>query len=497
MNLSLLGKRFGCNQTGFHFVCNNSWKNTVIEVKFASVKKLKLIMRNIFYYSISALIFSFFLFPIGGDGEIEVTCSVTNCQQKDSLFIFEFNGISFGRSQGAALENNVAKFNLPQTEPRFYYVGLSADNARPVIIGSEKKVGLSSSCGGFRTASINDSDLNKKYEALKKTMTGFNNEMRGLNTELRQKMNSQEGMKEMHQKYVDLDNRKLAKLEKLKTETPYLAKVFALNTYMSFQVNGKQYPNELAYFAKEYFQLVDWNDAELNYMPWVFESMKNYSTTLSKVKLPVKEHRFYLTDLLAKIPSNTRTYQLALGGVLAGLEQTSHGNYKYFAEEFLKKYEDKLPLDAADIKKKVKQKEAMMIGGKAPDLVMNTPDGNPVSLASFRGKVTLIDFWASWCGPCKAEIPNLKKAYAKYHDKGFEIISVSTDRDLKRWHQALDVYKMPWPQLLDRKDGTGITQELYYVPTIPKTILLDKKGVVVGADYRGKALDRKLAELLD
>lgn len=452
-------------------------------------------MRNIFYYSISALFFSLFLLPNGGDGEIEVTCSVTNCQQKDSLFLFEFNGISFARSQGAVLENDIAKFNLPQTEPRFYYVGLSAADAIPLIIGTEKKVGLSSSCGGFRKAKIDDSDLNKKYEELKKEMNAFNNEMRTLNGELRKKMSSQEGMKEMHQKYVDLDNRKLAKLAKLKSEAPYLSKVFALNTYMSFQVNGKQYPNELAYFAKEYFQLVDWKDEELNYMPWVFESMKNYSTTLSKVKLPVKEHRFYLTDLLAKIPSNSRAYQLALGGVLAGLEQTSHGNFKYFAEQFIEKYENILPLEAADLKNKVKQKASMMIGGQAPDFVMNTPDGNPVSLASFRGKVTLIDFWASWCGPCRRENPYVAKLYEKYKDHGFEILGVSLDNNKERWMKAIEQDALPWTHVSDLKKWKSEPLSVFGVRSIPHTILLDREGNIIAQKLRSHGLEQELLKL--
>ena len=452
-------------------------------------------MRNIFYYSISALIFSLFFLPKGGDGEIEVTCSVTNCQQKDSLFLFEFNGISFAKSQGAAIENGVAKFNLPQTEPRFYYVGLSAVDARPIIIGSEKKVGLSSSCGGFRSASVSDSDLNRKYEDLRKTMNAFNHEMRGMNDELRKKMNSQEGMKEMHERYVDLDNRKRAHFAKLKTETPYLAKIFALNTYMSFQVNGGQYPNELAYFAKEYFQLVDWNDAGLNHMLWVFESMKNYSTTLSKVRLPVKEHRFYLTDLLAKIPSDSRTYRLALGGVLAGLEQTGHGNYKHFAEQFIEKYEDLLPLESADLKKKIKQKEAMMIGGKAPDFVLNTPDGNPVSLANFRGKVTLVDFWASWCGPCRRENPYVAKLYEKYKDHGFEILGVSLDNNRERWLAAIEKDGLPWTHVSDLKKWKSAPLAMYGVRSIPHTVLLDREGNIIAQKLRSHGLEQELLKL--
>lgn len=454
-------------------------------------------MRNTYLYSISALLLaSLFLFPTSENEEIELQCSSANCQGTDSLFIFEFNGISFNKNQAAALVGDLATFNLPQTEPRFYYVGPAANNVRPVIIGSEKKVAVNSrSCSSFRMASVNQSDLNTKYEELKKTMTNFNNEMRGLNNELRQKMGSEAGMKEMHQKYVELDNRKLALFEKLKKEDPYLSKAFSLNTYMSYQVNGSQYPNELAYFAKEYFQLVNWSDPDLDYMPWVFESLKSYSTTLSSVPISVNEHKFYIGDILAKIPADSRAYKLALGGVLAGLEQKSHGNYKHFADLFIQKFEHEMPKEAEQLKKKVKSKASMMIGAEAPDFTMNSIDGTPVALSSFKGKVTLIDFWASWCGPCRRENPYVAKLYKKYKDHGFEILGVSLDNNKGRWQQAITKDALPWTHVSDLRKWKNEAAQLYGVRSIPHTILLDKQGRIIAQKLRSHQLEQELIKI--
>ena len=360
----------------------------------------------------------------------------------------------------------------------------------------EKKVGVNSqNCSLFKRAKINESDLNKKYEELKKTMTGYNNEMRNLNNQLRQKMGSEEGMKEMHQKYVDLDNRKLATLEKLKREDPYLAKAFSLNTYMSYQVNGKQYPNELTYFAKEYFQLVNWSDSDLDYMPWVFESMKSYSVTLSSVPISANEHKFYISDILAKIPSDSRSYKLALGGVLAGLEQKSHGNYKHFAELFIEKFGAELPEEAEQLKKKIKSKAAMMIGAEAPDFTMNTPEGTPVSLSSFKGKVTLVDFWASWCGPCRRENPHVVKLYEKYKEHGFEILGVSLDNNVERWQNAIAQDGLTWTHISDLKKWSNEAARLYGVRSIPHTILLDKQGRIISQKLRSHQLEQELIKI--
>ncbi len=138
--------------------------------------------------------------------------------------------------------------------------------------------------------------------------------------------------------------------------------------------------------------------------------------------------------------------------------------------------------------------KAIEVGSIAPDFTLPSPEGKNYTLSAQRGHYTLVDFWASWCGPCKGEIPYMKTAYEKYHSKGFEIISVSLDDKKEKWLDALKQFQMPWIHISDVKGFSSKVNELYYVPSIPKTLLLDANGVIIATDLRGPALDSKLSE---
>ena len=137
---------------------------------------------------------------------------------------------------------------------------------------------------------------------------------------------------------------------------------------------------------------------------------------------------------------------------------------------------------------------AGMVGSKVPDFTVKGADGQDVTLASLREgkKYVLIDFWASWCGPCRKEIPNLKALYKQYADRGFDIVSISIDKKKTDWEKALEEEQLPWNNYLDE---TGVAS-LYHVKAIPAMYLIDAEGVMVGENLRGEALADKLAELL-
>jgi thiol-disulfide isomerase/thioredoxin len=144
----------------------------------------------------------------------------------------------------------------------------------------------------------------------------------------------------------------------------------------------------------------------------------------------------------------------------------------------------------------LKNKEVNAI---APDFTLLKRDKTKFTLSSTRGKFTMIDFWASWCVPCRAGIPHWKKVYAKYHKKGFEIVSVSDDSHWKDWIPALDKEQMPWTQVIDEfpsKDSTAKVISLYGVHSMPFFVLLDKEGKILLASGDEDLMTKKIEEVL-
>ncbi len=139
-----------------------------------------------------------------------------------------------------------------------------------------------------------------------------------------------------------------------------------------------------------------------------------------------------------------------------------------------------------------------IVGKKYIDFTMNTPEGKSVKLSDFvsKNKYTLIDFWASWCGPCRQEMPNVVAAYKQFKNKGFGIVGVSLDKDVDKWKQAIKDLNITWPQMSDLKAWQCEGATLYGVRSIPATVLVDQEGNIVARDLRGDEIAAKLGELL-
>jgi peroxiredoxin len=148
------------------------------------------------------------------------------------------------------------------------------------------------------------------------------------------------------------------------------------------------------------------------------------------------------------------------------------------------------------LEERIKILENVAIGKVAPDFTMNDPDGNPVTLSSLRGNYVLVDFWASWCGPCRRENPNVVAAYKKFHDKGFEILGVSLDREKESWLNAIKADNLTWKHVSDLQYWNNAASQQYGVMAIPANVLLDKDGIIIGRDLRGDDLIKKLEEAI-
>ncbi|WP_321538677.1 peroxiredoxin family protein [Flavobacterium piscinae] len=141
---------------------------------------------------------------------------------------------------------------------------------------------------------------------------------------------------------------------------------------------------------------------------------------------------------------------------------------------------------------------AAEIGKQAPEFSAPNQDGKLVSLKESLGKVTIIDFWASWCGPCRKENPNVVALYNEFHDKGLNIIGVSLDKegDEKKWKDAITADKLNWPQVSNLKYWNEPIAKKYSIKSIPATFILDASGKIVAKDLRGDELKAKVIELL-
>lgn len=137
------------------------------------------------------------------------------------------------------------------------------------------------------------------------------------------------------------------------------------------------------------------------------------------------------------------------------------------------------------------------VGSLAPDIQLADTSGKTISLSSLKGKIVLIDFWASWCRPCRMENPNVVKMYERFKNKGFEIYGVSLDQNMNPWKKAIFDDRITWVQVSDLKGWSSSAAQLYSVTSIPQTVLIDRDGKIIAKGLRGAALEQKVESLLN
>lgn len=452
-------------------------------------------MRNILTLVLILCVSSF------AKAQITVSGLLTNdCEKVDSIHILEHDGIALKIIETVGLEENVTglsfKFEFDKLEQGFYFLGLEPTNVKAMILGNEKEVTVKGSCKGLPAATV-QSPVNTQFSAAFAKTQQFNKDFTAQINAIRGARGNADLIKKATEEMGKIDEKKRQLLNETTAQNPFIGNVIGLYTYLSFQNNNKTYRNEIEYFGNEYFAFVNLSDPHFNRIPFLFDQVRQYTQTLTQVSQPNQVQEAFSNRLLSQVPPNTRTHKCILAGIYNGYQQGNNQVlFAKFGEQYLKLYGNQNADVAAALAPQIKMAKSFAVGGEAPDFTMKQVDGTDLTLSDLRGKVVLVDFWASWCGPCRKANPEVVRIYNQYKDKGFDVLGVSLDRTKGAWEKAIEVDKLTWHHVSDLKGWKNAAAQLYSVRSIPQTILLDAQGNIIARNLKGAALEAKLKELL-
>jgi len=427
---------------------------------------------------------------------ISVQAIFTKCKPTDTLWLYRFEGIHFKKLQAAKVKGDTFHFSLPVSDPQFYYVGTSETNKKSILVGKEALVQLSGECSRLQFASVEGTGVNQRYTSLTEVTKVLKADMNKAVRNYQQQRRNPEAAAKAAEGIAKVDHRKMALLDSLKRTEPLMAKIFSLESFESFVTDQKGHNNEIVHFASEYFSGVDLKDPFYNGLPQLFEAFRSYSQTLASTNMPLTEMKTFIDSTLQDIPEGARANRYALGGVVMGLQARNHPAFLTYGKQFVDLYKGDNAPAINNLAKQVESAGKLAKGEVAPDFTQNTPEGTPLTLSSLRGKVILIDFWASWCGPCRKENPNVVRLYNQYKDKGFDILGVSLDRAKDRWVKAIEKDGLPWHHVSDLRGWSNVVAQTYGVRSIPHTVLLDREGRIIARNLKGAQLEYQVDQLL-
>jgi len=426
------------------------------------------------------------------NGTVTLVCRIYGVPSNlDSMFLYESMGlgnriVARASRQGA---DSAYVLTIPATSPKFYRVGSSTVSTTSVILGDEKMVTLWGNSQFMEKARTVNSAANKSLEKLQTQLDAMKEE----NIQLRGQFNISNGNARTvaETKLSQFGKSKMRLLDSLKVANPLLWRYASLQLTPDYVGLGM----ESEFYGNEYFRYTNLSDKAFEDLPAVFTAFEMYAAQLINMGVPHEKVVSFAEAQLAKIPPGSQTYRMALGGVISTLKKTSSAQYPELANKYIGLYKNNSFGEVQALQMEVLRAGTYLTGYEAPDLEGMTPDSSSYSLKQLRGKVVMIDFWASWCGPCRRENPNVVANYEKYKDKGFDILGVSLDRDMGAWRKAIEADGLPWHHISDLKGWQSSHAALYSVTSIPQTMLLDRNGKIIARNLRGEQLGDKLKEL--
>ena len=405
------------------------------------------------------------------------------------IYLFQYLTTELQKLDSAKLSNGEFKFKNKPFPHGIYRIGISEEKSLAFIL-AEEEIDIK---GDLADPNANPLITGSKENELFSTFNQFN---RKYNDEFSKLDQQAQPIIALRGSNPELFNTEIKKLQLVldslnKNRTAYFTQFQAANKNTFVGKLASPFLVSDTVGKKDYFTAADLSDPEMAGGDMLYNKIIMYLQKFSGQQInQLKEESMYLLSLPASGSKNKEAFYVSFIKIFAPYDPeyarvlASAYQKEFPSSTFAKKIEASLP------------KAAPQIGDTAPDIKLSNPSGKTVALSSYKGKIVLIDFWASWCGPCRHENPNVVKAYQKYKDKGFTIYSVSLDDNKEKWMQAIQKDGLVWDShVSDLKGWQSGAAQLYQVKGIPATFLIGRDGKVVGTNLRGESLEAKLAEL--
>ena len=435
------------------------------------------------------------------DGTVQINVLFSDTLEKSKdLNLYAWQGIQVEKIDAVPATLSASgmtyQFFIESLDEGMYYVGYSLKDMKSFLLSGESMVSLSGLSTSVKDLTLQSSALNTSFQKISDRIKRINKEQMDLIFEYNQKKGNADALQTIVSSMKVVDSKKKDLMDSL-IQSPILHRFMTMNSFQSYQNNRSDGDTEARYFADHFFDHITLSDSGLYKLPMFYESVKQYARSLTQMALTNTQQLTYIDTLLHSV----RRSRNELPTITACMLGTMGKNNSIFVKTgnlFLESYKGRYPQLDKFVQEQIdKLRGALAVGFAAPSLKGPNPDGKEIQLADFKGKYVLIDFWASWCGPCRRENPNVVRMYQKYSKKGFEILGVSLDNNKDKWINAIAKDKLTWPHMSDLKGWASSHAKKYGVRGIPFTVLVDPQGRVVATKLRGAQLEKKLSEIFD